>query len=206
MMVSILFATVLHLSGIEPVAAVLPVTRRPDVPGWDVAALRAEAAGEALLRAHGYTIYDSRKLGRFEPKDDAAATELLRRTVSGGKIDVALAVSILDCTLNGAVREPISPVGPIWPTKRPIPFEDKSKPEAGSGAGKHSTAMNEVSLKLKVWLLESGEARPFIDGKEPRTATAGACDLDRLAGEAAQRCMEDVLRRFIRLRAPIGWD
>lgn len=171
----------------------MPIPRRPEVPGWNTVAQRAEAAAEGLLRAHGYVILDSRKVPEFELGPARETSTALQSVIDRSGSTVVVGIAILQCKLDAAVRQPVVPLAPKWPPERHD--AQKRLPDR---------FLDRANVELEVWLLERGEKRPYIEGKQPSATATGHCDVERLAGDAAQSCMEDVLRRFLRLRAPIG--
>jgi hypothetical protein len=173
-------------------AMVLPIQRleasAPDAERWNRVALRAEATSEALLRHHGFKVIVPSEIPEFTAAKPAEARLALTAAMIGGSLDVVVGIRILGMSSES----PMPYLPPI-----DVDLSKKGKIEPESYSPKYNEARAEV--KLNVWLQVAGQRSPFISDKRPSAAACGVCSEDRLLGEAAQKCVEDVMRRFIRL-------
>ncbi len=162
--------------------------RRYDAEQWAVAGYRAEAAAEGLLRDHGYQILDPKLLPEFAPKSAGQAHESLRAALKSSGASVAVGIQVL--SVNVSTPDPVYQPKEVTLSGKPIP--------ARSEIPKPSVA----KVTVRVWLLESGEVKPYVDGKTPEGYGYSYGRDTKLLGDASKQAITDVLRRFLRLRSP----
>lgn len=189
-----LYVASLVLTQTAPTAVVLtgPKVRAgvSDAELYSAAGYRAEAAAEGLLRTRGFLILDSKRAPEFAPRSSEEALELLRVALktTGASAAVGIQVVSVNVTKPNQAPKPIEATMSGKPVQEKIKLPDPTRAE----------------VTVKVWLLESGETRPYIDGKTPCGYESGHGQAKALVGSASRQAIEDVLRRFLRLRFPRG--
>ncbi len=168
-------------------SAVILVTPRPEgmsAPTWDLIVEGARSVAEDSLSRIGYRIADPKGLPSFDPKGNTRAQLKFALQESNAVIAIAIHVAGLQVRTVPDISAGTMKEASL---KRVIPERDDCR-------------KNSAEVTLKVWLMEYGAEQPFIDGKTPTKCLSDWVEPGRLVGDAAGIAMEDVLRRFLRMR------